>query len=142
MPFVTETVWKKFKSSDLIIEKWPKKIIDLMEPLKFSGFENTIEIIKAIRAARAENKIEPARKIKAIIYAGKFADLIKSQEHLIKNMRTGIKELEIKEKAGKIKNRRSPLRETAAGQKKDSILSLKMSFILLLLMHGKSVQMI
>lgn len=59
-------------------------------------------IITAIRNARAENKVEPARKIKAVIYAGKWKELVESQAQLIKNLRTGISELEIKVKGEKI----------------------------------------
>ncbi|MBU4347650.1 valine--tRNA ligase [Patescibacteria group bacterium] len=68
------------------------------------NFEIIKNIIIAIRNARAENKIEPGRKIKAVIYGGKNAKLIKSQEHLIKNLRTGIKELDIQQKGKKIKD--------------------------------------
>ncbi|MBU4375023.1 valine--tRNA ligase [Patescibacteria group bacterium] len=124
IPFVTEKIWEEMGNDKfLMIEKWP--VTPHPQPLPHSccrgrgeiDFELIKDVITAIRNARAENKIEPARKIKAVIYGGKSADLIKSQEYLIKNMRTGIKELEIKEKADKIKNRRSPLREAAAGQR-------------------------
>ncbi|MBU2250350.1 hypothetical protein KKG80_02025, partial [Patescibacteria group bacterium] len=67
-----------------------------------NNFEIIKNIISAIRNARSENKIEPNKKIKAIIYAGKDKKLIESQIILIKNLRTGISELEIKEKGEKI----------------------------------------
>jgi valyl-tRNA synthetase len=89
----------------LIVEEWPSAAppsgITAGKP---NEFELTKNIITAIRNARAENKVEPARKIKAVIYAKDKVDLIKLQEVLIKNLRTGIEELEIKEKGDKIKD--------------------------------------
>ena len=53
------------------------------------------EIIVAIRNVRAENKIEPAQKVKAIICVKKYINLIKENKELIKNLKTNINELEI-----------------------------------------------
>jgi len=101
MPFVTEAIWQEInKNSLLMAEKWPEKIICSMEPLRFNIFENTVEIIRAIRNARAENKVEPAKKVEVVIYAGKYD--IESQAHLIKNLRTGVSELKILKKGEKI----------------------------------------
>ena len=60
------------------------------------------EIITAIRNARSENKIEPAKKVKAVIYAGDKIEFVRSQEVLIKNLRTGIENLEISASGQKI----------------------------------------
>ncbi len=68
------------------------------------NFELIKSIITAIRNARAENKVEPAKKIKAVIYAGKQKDLIESQAELIKNLRTQISDLDVKSKGSKIKD--------------------------------------
>ena len=116
MPFVTETIWQNtdqnnnLKSKNnkiqnlLMIEKWPetseyKKFADLNNENNFEIIKN---IIMAIRQARTENKIEPSRKIKAVIYTGQNYKLIKSEEILIKSLRTGIEDLEIKEQGEKI----------------------------------------
>ncbi|MCK5466217.1 valine--tRNA ligase [Candidatus Parcubacteria bacterium] len=69
-----------------------------------NDFEIIQDIVKSIRNARAEYKIEPSQKIEAVIYAGNKKEFIKSQAHLIKNLRTGIDKLEIKEKGEKIKD--------------------------------------
>ncbi|HOZ55983.1 MAG: Valine--tRNA ligase [Parcubacteria group bacterium ADurb.Bin316] len=102
IPFITEKIWQDIDSGKfLMVEKWP-------EELKIEKPNNDFEIIKdiiiAIRNARAENKVEPAKKIKAIIYAGSKKELIESQTTLIKSLRTGIENLEIKEGGGKIDN--------------------------------------
>ncbi len=104
IPFITEAIWQsreRKKESFLMIEKWP--CADKYKKRK-NSFELIKEIIMAIRAARSENKVEPAKKIKAVIYGGKFTELIKSQEHLIKNLRTGIEELDVNAKGKKIKD--------------------------------------
>jgi len=107
MPFVTERIWKEIDNSNFImVEHWPdhkyyEKIIKNTNiPLNFKLIK---DIIFSIRARRAEYRISPAQKIKAVIYAGDKVELIKSQVELIKNMRTGISELEITGKGEKIK---------------------------------------
>ncbi|MFH1583357.1 MAG: valine--tRNA ligase [Candidatus Falkowbacteria bacterium] len=102
MPFVTEKIWSEMGKKDLLmIAAWPqeKEYFNLENSI---NFDEIIDIIKVVRNVRAENKIEPAQKIKAVIYAGKKKKLIDNQVHLIKNLRTGISELEIKEKGEKI----------------------------------------
>jgi len=103
IPFVTEEIWKNLsKDKMLISESWP----DYTEYSKFTksktinDFDKIKNIITAIRNARAENKVEPSKKIEAVIYAGKNIKLIKSQEVLIKSLRTGVGSVEIK-KSGK-----------------------------------------
>ncbi|MEA1936925.1 MAG: valine--tRNA ligase [Patescibacteria group bacterium] len=113
IPFVTEAIWREIQETDeqkfLIIEKWPiqdkyKKIIEKTETAYY--FEPVMDVIKSIRSARAEYKIEPSKKINAVIYAGNKdeKELFESQSDLIKNLRTGIDKLEIKEKGEKIKD--------------------------------------
>ncbi|MCX6796548.1 MAG: valine--tRNA ligase, partial [Candidatus Falkowbacteria bacterium] len=100
IPFVTEKVWQEIGGSNfLMIAKWPA-----VEKGKISknDFAIIIDLIVAIRNARAENKVEPAKKIKAIIYAGQKKELIAAQAVLIKSLRTGIKELEISASGEKI----------------------------------------
>jgi len=114
IPYVTEVIWSQTKDKNdkmLIVKKWPKakrsKAGEYMNK-KWGLVQNKInliiEIITAIRNARAENKVEPKRKVKAMIYAGKYKELINSQTDLIKGLRTGIEELEVKGKGPKIKN--------------------------------------
>lgn len=103
MPFVTEKIWNEMeKNSLLMAEKWPKSdsIASLQNDKR--EFETVKEIIMAIRNARSENKVEPAKKVKAVIYAGAHKKLVESQAHLIKGLRTGISELEILKKGEKI----------------------------------------
>jgi valyl-tRNA synthetase len=100
IPFVTETIWHEMgEQGMLMVQKYPS----------FSYYNNFIsdrnvcayydlvkEIIVAIRNGRAENKVDPATKIKAVIYAGAKTEIIGSQAELIKNLRTGIEEITVK----------------------------------------------
>ncbi len=101
IPFVSEAIWNNLdKEKMLISEEWPKVKEDIFE----NEFELVADVVKVIRNARSLNKVEPAKKIKAIIYAGDKTELIKTQEVLIKSLRTGIDDLEIVESGDEIKN--------------------------------------
>lgn len=109
MPFVTEKVWEEMGNEKmLIIEAWPElkaaKRLAAFRKGTENDFDLVRDIIKNIRNARSQYKINPSEKIKAIIYSGKKSEMIKSQAELIKKLRTGIGELEIKEKGEKIKD--------------------------------------
>jgi len=102
MPFVTEAIWQEAGNSGLLlVEPWPKK--EKLFALKNSAdFEIVKSLVILIRNARSENKIEPGKKIKAVIYAPDSQALIESQADLIKGLRTGIAELEVKASGPKI----------------------------------------
>ncbi|MFC1615224.1 valine--tRNA ligase [Patescibacteria group bacterium] len=124
MPFVTEKIWEEMGNEKmLIVEEWPKqenkKIIKQKNKNIDYDFELVKDIIISIRNVRAkynikpyitiangraQDKIQMSQKIKAIIYAGDKKELLESQAELIKKLRTGISELEIKEKGPKIRN--------------------------------------
>ncbi|MCK5459758.1 class I tRNA ligase family protein [Candidatus Parcubacteria bacterium] len=103
IPFVTEKIWKEMdKKNLLMVEKWPTHKFNIsVDPRRFDIIQN---IIKTIRNSRSQYKIKPSQKIKTVIYAGDKKELIESQAHLIKNLRTGISELKILEKGAKIKD--------------------------------------
>lgn len=89
IPFVTETIWSKLFGSILMVAPWPEFKITK----EINNFSQIQEIIIAIRNARAENKVEPAKKIIAQIYC-KDQALISSQQELIKRLKTGIEKIE------------------------------------------------
>jgi len=89
----------------LMIEKWPSRERKFSFPVTTEGdFETIKSIIIAIRNVRSQYKVEPSKKINAVICAGDKKELVESQARLIKGMRTGIDKLEIKEKSDKIKD--------------------------------------
>ncbi len=104
IPFVTEKIWSSFNDSLLMVEKWPTSIRSDEEKNDQSArdFSALQEIIIAVRNVRSENKIEPARKLPAVIYGHGLETLIKNNAKLIKNLKTGLESLEIKEQGEKI----------------------------------------
>ncbi len=94
IPFITELIWEKLGEPELLmISSWPQiKINDFSQ--EQHDFEFIRELIISIRNARAENKIEANKKIKAFIISPK-SELIKNNEHLIKNLKTGLEQIEI-----------------------------------------------
>jgi valyl-tRNA synthetase len=96
MPFVTEEIWSKINTEKLLmITKWPETESRIMNLESSKEFEKIKELITSVRTARAENKIEPAKKINAIIYAGNDTEMISSQSEIIKRL-ARIENLEIK----------------------------------------------
>lgn len=109
MPFVTEKIWEEMGNDKmLIVEEWPTQENNKTKKQQNKEMEDEFELIKniitAIRNARAQYNIKPSEKIKVVIYAGDKKELVESQSELIKNLRTGIDELGIKEKGEKQKN--------------------------------------
>ncbi len=104
IPFVTEAIWSHLNQKQmLIISSWPKPVeIDW----RGEEFELIKEMIISIRNARAENGVEPGRRVGAVIFAPVNLDLevIKSNAHLIQGLRTGIESLQIRERGEKPKN--------------------------------------
>jgi valyl-tRNA synthetase len=96
MPFVTEKIWSSMGKKDLLmVAPWPKQLFSDYDLSRGSDFQLAIDLIKAIRNARAENRIEPAKKIEAIICAGKMTNKVLAQAELIKGLKTGLADLTI-----------------------------------------------
>lgn len=103
IPFVTETIWSNFSDGKmLLVEKWPSKTNYIASEKNTHNFDLIKDVVIAIRNARSENKIEPSKKIKAVIYAKNWVEFIRSQEVLIRSLRTSIGELEIMNAGEKI----------------------------------------
>ncbi len=99
IPFVTEAIWENLKQKELLlVSKWPinqKYNID-------EAFTVIPEIVAAIRNARAENKIDPALKIAATIYAPQKHQFINEQAEIIKGLKTGLSNLTVAPTGDKI----------------------------------------
>ncbi len=101
IPFATEKIWESFNENILMVEKWPEAIkIKSNQAIKEMILVQNI--IVAIRNSRSENKVEPVKKLETIIYGHKFTTLLEGQKEIIKNLRTGISQLEIKKSGNKL----------------------------------------
>jgi valyl-tRNA synthetase len=97
IPFVTEETWQQLKrafvdadlgiapdegwAEALIIADWPQP--GPRYPEDAADFEQLRELVRAIRAARAENGVEPGKYILATLAAGEKADFYAAQRPLL-----------------------------------------------------------
>jgi len=113
MPFVTETIWQEVYGKDkmLMVEKWPFAspsyqegeggVAEAVEGV--SQFDMIKSIITGIRSLRADNKIEPVKKLNAQISAGGREKLLKENAEIIKAL-ARLDNLQINKSAGKPAN--------------------------------------
>ena len=94
IPYVTETIWSSFNDSLLMVAKWPVAVESGTEGEELGVIQN---IVVAIRNARSAGKVEPARKLSAIIYGHSHTDLLVNQQELILKLKTGLSSVVIKE---------------------------------------------
>ena len=64
MPFITEEIWQALPHSGdfLMLQDWPKYNAALSFPEDAAAMEKIMEVIKAVRARRAEMNVAPSRK--------------------------------------------------------------------------------
>ena len=97
IPFVTEETWQQLKAAfvaadlgiepaggwaeALIIADWPRAGEQYAESA--ADFEQLRELVRRIRAARADNKVDPARWITAAIAVGDKVDFYAAQQPIL-----------------------------------------------------------
>ena len=82
-PFVTEAIWENMpeRPAPLIVASWPTP--GTRDPEAESDMQVVTGVIRAIRNARAEFRVEPARRIEAIVVAGDRAALLSRERALV-----------------------------------------------------------
>jgi len=93
MPFVTEEIWRNLfgelkgrepsPEEALIVAPYPEADPARIDPVAEQQMGLIIDIVRAIRNARAEQGVEPGRWIEATIVAGEAESLLRSQEHIV-----------------------------------------------------------
>jgi len=83
MPFVTEETWQHLphEGEALIVAPWPEP--GPTDEAAEAEMGLIMEMVRAIRNARAEYEVEPSRAIIATIAAGKKRDLVASQADIL-----------------------------------------------------------
>jgi valyl-tRNA synthetase len=86
VPFVTEAVWQALPHAQaeapaLIIARWP--VAGAVDEQALEQFGHLQEIVRAIRNARSENKVEQGRRVPATIVAGSNAAWLSQQRALL-----------------------------------------------------------
>jgi valyl-tRNA synthetase len=86
MPFVTEEIWSHQLGHKelLLVQAWPQADKKLIDHQAVKDFQIIQEIIGAIRNLRAENKVEPSKRVKIVFKAGRQEKLIKMESEVIK----------------------------------------------------------
>ena len=104
MPFVTEELWQNLKSrlpakwqkaESIMIAKYPKADKNAVDADAEDIIEAVIDITRAIRNIRAENKVESTKWITAGIYSGKMTAAIAPYSSAIQSL-AKVKPLEFK----------------------------------------------
>ncbi len=85
VPYITEAVWQKLPraagdAEALLIASWPQA--GPADPAALADFEHVRALIRGIRNARSEKKVEPRRRIPALIAAGDKAGWLAGQRAL------------------------------------------------------------
>jgi valyl-tRNA synthetase len=105
MPFVTEELWQNLKNhlppkwqktESIMIAKYPKADKNALDTEAENIVETMIDITRAIRNIRAENKVESTKWIAADVYGGKMTAAITPYLSAIQSL-TKVKSLEFKE---------------------------------------------
>jgi valyl-tRNA synthetase len=105
MPFVTEELWQNLKShlpakwqktDSIMIAKYPKADKKAIDTEAENIVETVIDITRAIRNIRAENKVESTKWIAAEIYSGKMTAAITPYSSAIQSL-AKVKPLEFKD---------------------------------------------
>ncbi len=83
MPFVTEETWQHMphQGEALIIAPWPES--GPLDEAAEAEMDAIMEMVRAIRNARAEYDVEPSRAIAATVLAGTRQELIASQAEIL-----------------------------------------------------------
>ncbi|MBT6068568.1 valine--tRNA ligase [Candidatus Peregrinibacteria bacterium] len=100
-PYVTEVLWGQLKEAGcteaktmLITTPWPEANPEYDFSDEQEDIEKAIEVIREIRHLRSENKVDPVKKIKAVLSGGHLIDIMREKEGVILQM-ANLSELEI-----------------------------------------------
>ncbi len=95
MPFVTEELWQNLKKrlppewqkhESIMVAAYPQADKAAMDPQAERVVESIIEIVHAIRNARAEHKVASSRWIEAQVYAGELTQAIAAYSPAIQTL--------------------------------------------------------
>jgi len=95
MPFITEELWQNLRpylpqgrqgTDSIMVSAYPEADATAIDPAAEQVMESIIEIVRAIRNARAQYKVEHTRWIEAQIYADKLAAEITPHSEAIQTL--------------------------------------------------------
>ncbi|RPI99493.1 MAG: valine--tRNA ligase, partial [Chloroflexi bacterium] len=84
IPYITEEIWGYLFAGQgpLIIARWPQANPAHLDAAAETDFAILMDLVRGIRNAHAEYKVQPARRVHAAIASGDHRDLIGQHLHL------------------------------------------------------------
>lgn len=96
MPFVTEELWQYLTGTPyvadrdygpaLIVAPYPEAEVAALDEQAEADFALVMDIVRVVRNARAERKVEPGRWIGAIIAGGQHTAILRAQAEVISQL--------------------------------------------------------
>jgi len=95
MPFITEELWQDLrerlpretlKAPALIIAAYPEVNQKLLDPESEQVMEAVMEVVRTIRNARAEYKVEMGKWVESSVYAGSLQSALKAKAAVIESL--------------------------------------------------------
>jgi valyl-tRNA synthetase len=86
MPFVTEAIWQRLphEGEALIVASWPSP--GARDAGAEDAFALIMDLVRGIRNARSEYRVEPHRRIQALIAAGAYEPLLAEHREIIASL--------------------------------------------------------
>ncbi len=97
IPFITEEIWQRFPHDgpSLMIAAFPESRAEWVDEDSFREMEQLQDLITAVRTARAENNIDPRRRLSLkLVSSSESAGFIESQKATLLNL-AQLKEIEL-----------------------------------------------
>ncbi|MBN1201345.1 MAG: valine--tRNA ligase [Anaerolineae bacterium] len=103
IPFITEEIWRYLPTGEgpLITAEWPTANPAYEHADAEAEFSILIDLVRGIRNARAEYKVEPAHRIGALVDPGAHRDLINAHRDLFARL-CNIKQITLLDAAGEV----------------------------------------
>lgn len=97
MPFITEEIWQALPHAgeSIMVVPWPEPEQRFMSPEAEEKMGLLMEVTRAIRNLRAENQVEPGRRIDAILLASPGAKKVLEENRLYLEVLAGLGQLAI-----------------------------------------------
>ncbi|NLY89209.1 MAG: valine--tRNA ligase [Firmicutes bacterium] len=95
MPFITEEIWQALphEGESIMVEPWPEPDEKLINPEAEEKMGLLMEVTRAIRNIRAESRVEPGRKVEAILLAGPEEKKLLEENRLYLEVLAGLGQL-------------------------------------------------
>ena len=88
MPFMTEEAWRYIphEGDALIVADWPQADVSWIDDETEARMHAYLDLVREIRSARGEFKVDPGRRIQAIAKASEAASDLARNDHILKRL--------------------------------------------------------